>query len=279
MNTHNETLKSIQYFSKLLNQELITILSPITKPENILHKAMCYTILNPGKYIRPFLVNASAKIFNVDIKRILPVSAIIEIIHIYSLIHDDLPSMDNASTRRGKKSCHKKFGEHVAILTGDALLTLAFELISDLRESNYIKCKMIKAVSQACGYQGMINGQLLDIVSPITDLCTIQKMHELKTSKMFSAACELGAILGKASKKETDYLINYGRTLGCAFQIKDDIKDIHQDHQLNNIVNIIGIEESENYMNDLFNQSIEYLKPFTHKANLLSNLVKFIQKI
>ncbi|KJV69019.1 polyprenyl synthetase family protein [Candidatus Neoehrlichia procyonis] len=280
MDIHNQTLKSIQKFSQLLTQELIRVFLPITQAEythNILHEAMCYNIFNSGKCIRPFLVNASAKIFNVDITRILPVSAIIEIIHIYSLIHDDLPSMDNAITRRGKESCHKKFGEHVAILTGDALLTLAFELISNLSESNYIKCKMVKVISHACGYQGMISGQFLDIISPITDLHIMQKMHELKTAKMFSAACELGAILGKGSKSETDSLINYGKSLGCAFQIKDDIQDMHQDHQANNIVNILGIKKSKEYMANLFDQSIEHLKTFSYQASLLSNLAKFIQ--
>ena len=251
-------------YSKLFTQELYNIL-PKVDHNDILLTSMRYSLSTPGKHIRPFLVNTSAQIFNVNIGRALPISIAVELIHVYSLIHDDLPSIDNEDIRRGELSSHKKFTEAIAILTGDALLTLAFEILSTMNESPYIRCRIIQLLTQTIGYQGMIKGQVLDTETVAKDINDIKTMHTLKTARLFSTACELGGILGGASDSELNSLRNYGLNLGSAFQIKDDTADICQDKSKNNILNILSKEDTENYMNSLIDKSIEYLAIFQIK--------------
>ena len=267
----------MKYHSNLLIKKLESIL-----PENnqdILLTSMRYSMFAPGKHIRPFLVNASAQIFNINLDRILPVSAAIEIIHVYSLIHDDLPSIDNANIRRKQASSHKKFNEAIAILTGDALLTLAFEILSTIDESPSIRCCMMKALAKALGYRGMIQGQILDIETTAKNINDIQAIHVLKTAQFFGVACELGGILGNASNIELSALTNYGLNLGHAFQIKDDIADGEEDKSKNNILNVLNNEDAKNYMNSLIDKSIEYLTVFSYKAAILHSLARFIRNL
>ncbi|AHX04436.1 polyprenyl synthetase family protein [Ehrlichia japonica] len=267
----------IKHHSSLLIKKLESIL-----PENnqdILLTSMRYSMFAPGKHIRPFLVNASAQIFNVNIDRILPVSAAVEIIHVYSLIHDDLPSIDNANIRREQASSHKKFNEAIAILTGDALLTLAFEILSTIDESPFIRCCMIKALAKALGYHGMIQGQILDTETTAKDINDIQAIHVLKTAQFFAVACELGGILGNASNIELNALTNYGLNLGHAFQIKDDVADADQDKSKNNILNVLNNEDAKNYASSLIDKSIEYLTIFSHKAAILHSLARVIRNL
>ncbi|UOD98462.1 polyprenyl synthetase family protein [Ehrlichia ruminantium] len=268
----------MENYSRLFTKELYNIL-PKADHDDILLASMKYSLFTPGKYIRPFLVNASAQIFNVNIDRTLPVSVAIELIHVYSLIHDDLPGMDNEDTRRGQLSSHKKFTEAIAILTGDALLTLAFEVLSTINESPYIRCRIIQVLTQAIGYQGMIKGQVLDTETIAKDINDIKTMHTLKTACLFSAACEVGGILGGASDTELNSLKNYGLNLGFAFQIKDDIADICKDISKNNILNILSKEDTENYIRSIVDKSIEYLAIFSNKANILNNLAEFIRNL
>ncbi|WP_230957185.1 polyprenyl synthetase family protein [Ehrlichia ruminantium] len=268
----------MENYSKLFTQELHNTL-PKTDHDDILLTSMKYSLFTPGKHIRPFLVNASAQIFNVNVNRTLSISVAVELIHVYSLIHDDLPGMDNEDMRRGQLSSHKKFTEAIAILTGDALLTLAFETLSTINESPYIRCRIIQLLSQAIGYQGMIKGQVLDTETIAKDIDDIKTMHMLKTARLFSVACELGGILGGASDTELNALRNYGLNLGLAFQIKDDIEDICDDKSKNNILNILTKEDSENYMNSLIDRSIEYLAIFPNKTDILNNLAEFIRNL
>ena len=267
----------IKDYSSLLINTLENIL-----PENkqdILLTAMRYSIFVPGKHIRPFLINASAQIFNVNIERTLPISVAVEMIHVYSLIHDDLPSIDNEDIRRGQASSHKKFNEAVAILTGDAFLTLAFEILSTINESPFIRCCIIELLTKALGYQGMIQGQILDTETTAKDINDIKNIHILKTAQFFAAACKLGGILGGSSETELNALFNYGLNLGYAFQIKDDIKDAEQEKSKNNILNIISNEEAKNHMNNLIDKSIEHLTIFSYKADTLRNLASFIKNL
>ncbi|OUC04624.1 geranyl transferase [Ehrlichia sp. Wisconsin_h] len=267
----------MKHHSSLLIKKLESVLPEDN--QDILLTSMRYSMFAPGKHIRPFLVNASAQIFNVNIERVLPVSAAVEIIHVYSLIHDDLPSIDNANIRRKQASSHKKFNEAIAILTGDALLTLAFEILSTIDESPFIRCCMIKALAKALGYQGMIQGQILDTETTAKDINDIQAIHVLKTAQFFAVACELGGILGNASNIELNALTSYGLNLGHAFQIKDDIADADQDKSKNNILNVLNNEDAKNYVSSLINRSTGHLTVFSHKAAILHSLAGFIRNL
>ncbi|WP_264682852.1 MULTISPECIES: polyprenyl synthetase family protein [unclassified Wolbachia] len=236
--------------------------------ENKLISAMRYVLLAPAKHIRSFLVIASSSIFNIKVEKAITAAAAIEFIHAYSLIHDDLPCMDNSDTRRGQPSCHKKFGEATAVLAGDALLTLAFEVLS------LLNCEIIKVLSQAIGMKGMVGGQILDIDA---DLNKIKEIHLMKTAKLFAASCEIGAIIGNATTKERRALYNYGINLGLIFQAKDDIEDYEQD-KTNNLMSVLGKNEMENYIDSLFKQASDNLSTLSGNTNDLYDLLNQVKK-
>jgi len=236
--------------------------------ENKLISAMRYVLLAPAKHIRSFLVIASSSIFNIKVEKAITTAAAIEFIHAYSLIHDDLPCMDNSDTRRGQPSCHKKFGEATAVLAGDALLTLAFEILSVLN------CEIIKVLSQAIGMKGMVGGQILDIGA---DFDKIKEIHLMKTAKLFAASCEIGAIIGGATDKEREALYNYGINLGLIFQAKDDIEDYEQD-KTNNLMSVLGKNEMENYIDSLFKQASDNLSTLSANTNDLYDLLNQVKK-
>ena len=200
----------------------------------VLAEAMQYSALSGGKRIRGFLTRECFGIFNgyLDDELILPVVCAIEIIHAYSLIHDDLPCMDDDDMRRGKPSNHKKFGEAVAILAGDALLTFAFNILADAEKINpEIKIKIISEISRAAGYSGMVGGQVMDIncadIQDNNKFDTIRlvKMHTLKTGAVIMAAARAGCIIAGAGEKELELISEYAKNIGLAFQVTDDIFD------------------------------------------------------
>ncbi|MGL9758614.1 MAG: polyprenyl synthetase family protein [Wolbachia sp.] len=236
--------------------------------ENKLILAMRYVLLAPAKHIRSFLVIASSSIFNIKVEKAITAAAAIEFIHAYSLIHDDLPCMDNSDIRRGQPSCHKKFGEATAVLAGDALLTLAFEVLSSFN------CEITKVLSQAIGMKGMVGGQVLDIDA---DFNKTKKNHLMKTAKLFAASCEIGAIIGGATDKEREALYNYGINLGLIFQAKDDIEDYEQD-KTNNLMSVLGKNEMENYIDSLFKQASDNLSTLSGNTNDLYDLLNQVKK-
>lgn len=248
-------------------------------PENNQDKlisAMRYILLAPAKYIRPSLVIASAQVFDVAIERVLPIAVAVECVHAYSLIHDDLPCMDNSDTRRGQPSCHKKFDEATAVLAGDALLTLAFETLSaygEGRSANEKCCEIIKVLSQAIGHAGMIRGQVLDIASKGNeniDADHIKNIHLLKTAKLFAASCEIGAIISGATNEQRRALCNYGTNLGLIFQANDDIADYEQN-------DLISKNKVKSYIEDLFNQALQNLSILSGNTDYLYNLLSQIK--
>ncbi|WP_339045703.1 polyprenyl synthetase family protein [Candidatus Mesenet endosymbiont of Agriotes lineatus] len=264
---------TITDFSRLLVSEIHRILPQDNS--NRLHLAMRYSVLAPAKHLRPFLVFASSWIFG--IKEILKVAAAVEFIHVYSLIHDDLPCMDNSDFRRGQPACHKKFDEATAILAGDALLTLAFEVLStSIEDSN--KCvRVIKTLSTAIGYNGMVGGQVLDLVA--SNVGKVHDVHLLKTAKLFSAACEIGAIMGGASGEECKALSSYGIKIGLAFQAKDDLNDYLQKNETSNIVLSIGLENTKEYIKKLLDDAANYLNLFLNRTNYLYSVVELIRDL
>ncbi|RXG74054.1 Farnesyl diphosphate synthase [Armadillidium vulgare] len=226
----------------MLIQEIDSIL-----PEdgfNKLYAAMRYSVLAPVKHLRPFLVFASW-IFGINAKDILKVAAAVEFVHVYSLIHDDLPCMNKSDFRRGQLACHKEFDEAAAIFAGDALLTLAFEVLStSVKDSD--KCvEVIKTLSTAIGYNGMVVGQVLDLVASDVNFDRVCNVHLLKSAKLFSAVCEIGAIMGSASDEECMALSSYGVKIGLTFQAKDDLADCLEDGKINNIIRILWQENTK----------------------------------
>lgn len=209
----------------------ITRLLPETDlAEAPLYEAMRYGTLNGGKRLRPFLVMEAASLFGVDAMRARRTAAAVEFVHCYSLIHDDLPAMDDAELRRGKPSTHKAFDEATAILAGDALLALAFEVLTDpeTHEDPRVRCELVHMLAHASGGQGLCGGQMLDIIGEKADfdLGTISRLQRMKTGKLITFACEAGAVLGKAGEPQRRALVNYANDLGLAFQVTDDILDV-----------------------------------------------------
>lgn len=191
-----------------------------------IRKAMKYSVFSGGKRIRPLLVVEAALACGASMSSALPVACAIELVHTYSLIHDDLPSMDDDDYRRGRPSCHKMFSEAVAILAGDALLTLAFYVIAEDVQDKTCKAA-VKKLASAIGIDGMVGGQALDIElkDKHRDVNKIEIVNELKTAKLFEAATEMGAIVAGCNKRQIKVMSEYGSSLGKAFQIVDDILD------------------------------------------------------
>jgi geranylgeranyl pyrophosphate synthase len=198
-------------------------------PSDELQSAMAYGVLNGGKRIRPLLVYATGLALNASLENLDVPAAAIEMIHSYSLIHDDLPAMDNADLRRGKPSCHKQYGEAMAILAGDSLQTTAFTILAEYPSQLTAaqRIQMVRILSYASGQQGMAAGQALDILGAAATLEDLQQLHYLKTGALLSAAVHLGAAAAHVEKHTP--LENYAYCLGLAFQIQDDLLDVESD--------------------------------------------------
>ena len=193
-------------------------------------EAMRYSALDGGKRLRPFLAVASADLFDVPHVQSLRAGAAVEMVHCYSLIHDDLPAMDDDDLRRGRPTCHKAFDEATAILAGDALLTRAFSVLSDeaTHPSGDTRARLIAALAEAAGAEGMVGGQMLDLLAEQSDLGEgeIERLQALKTGKLLAVSCQLGGMLGQADAAALEDLKTYGLCLGAAFQIADDLLDL-----------------------------------------------------
>src|SRR3954451_10225262 len=217
--------------------EVEALLSKLTRPgEDRLASAMAYALLSGGKRLRPFLVIESAALFEVPRQNALWVAAALECIHCYSLVHDDLPAMDNDDLRRGKPTVHKAYDEATAILAGDALQLLAFDLLGrpETHADPAVRIELVTELAAAAGHSGMAGGQMLDLTAAQRDwsLPEIMRMQAMKTGALFRFACLAGAILGRASDAEKSSLRSYGDAIGLAFQITDDILDVEASAEL-----------------------------------------------
>jgi len=257
--------------------------------ENRLARAIRYSALSSGKRLRPFMVVESAKLFGVSTESALQVAAAIEFVHVYSLIHDDLPAMDDDDMRRGQPSCHKQFDEPTAILAGDALLTYAFEVLA--HESTHpdptVRCQLVTAFAQASGTKGMIGGQMIDMLSEDRDLNIdeITRLQRMKTGALFAVSCEAGAILGKASRTMRTALRAYAHDIGLAFQITDDLLDAREDEvdgrhdksaEKGTYISAMGLEKAERQAGLLVDQAISHLDVFGKRGEVLSDLARFV---
>lgn len=276
-----------------VNKTISRLLPETDLAEARLYNAMRHGVLNGGKRLRPFMVMQSSKLFNVDSARARRVAAAVEFVHCYSLIHDDLPAMDNADLRRGVPTIHVKYDEATAILAGDALLTLAFEVLSD-RDTHpdpYVRMELVRKLAEASGPQGMVGGQMLDLIGEQEefDLGTISRMQRMKTGKLMAFACEAGAILGKADEPHKKALCAYAYDLGLAFQVTDDILDVeepssqtgkpaNQDEKAgkSTFVSTMGKEEAKSRAQMLVAQACRHLNVFEGRADMLKELANYV---
>lgn len=277
---------------ELINQELDSIYSEDTALNATLAKSMNYSLMAGGKRLRPILIMAAADAVGADGEKFLHLATSIEMIHTYSLIHDDLPAMDNDDYRRGKLTNHKVFGDGIAILAGDALLTMAFEVIADSPNiDTEKKLKVIKEMSSAAGAEGMVGGQVIDLESEgkHIDIDTLRKMHSAKTGALFCAAIRSGAILGGATDKQLADLTQYARCFGLAFQITDDILDVTGDeasigkpvgsdekNHKSTYVTLGSLQSAQELAQKAVNEAKKALADFGTEADFLRELVDYL---
>lgn len=280
---------------ELIEKELERFFPESLFPD-ILVKAIRYSLLNSGKRIRPILMLAVADLFETPYERILPFACAIEMIHTYSLIHDDLPAMDNDDYRRGKLTNHKVFGEAIAILAGDALLTEAFRVMSEASLNNHLSPKKtleaIYEISAGCGIKGIVGGQVMDILSEDKkiDLPTLQYIHTHKTGALILASIRASALLCYAKKRDLQRLSDYGKYLGLAFQIRDDILDVEGSFEKlgkkpgadiskkkNTYPSLLGMSEAKSVLSQLTDKAYKAILPYDEKAKYLRSFIFYLQ--
>lgn len=258
-----------------------------------LMEAIRYSTLSGGKRIRPFLVRSSAELFGVSKGFALRVAAAIEMIHCYSLIHDDLPAMDDDDLRRGMPTCHVQFDEATAILAGDALIARAFEVLAEpaTHPDPRVRADLVVEVARASGAEGMVGGQMLDLLAThlSLEIAEITRLQRLKTGALIAVSCEAGAILGKAGDTQRHALRAYAHDLGLAFQIADDLLDVEgsaeetgkrtqkdQDAGKATFVSILGVERARAQSLMLADQAAQHLDMFAEDAAPLRALASFV---
>jgi geranylgeranyl diphosphate synthase, type II len=284
----------LQNHQVIVDEYLYKILLLDQGPERQIVEAMRYSIFAGGKRLRPILVFAGGDLIKDGLDRsiFLPFAAAIEMIHTYSLIHDDLPAMDDDDLRRGKPSCHKKFSEGIAILAGDALLTFAFQIMSENGDiPSDVRVKVIKEYSKAAGYHGMVGGQVLDLGAEGKEL-SIQELgiiHLKKTANLIAAPLLAGSILAGASDAELVNVSEYGINLGHAFQIVDDILDVIGDEKVIGkkvgsdkkkdkvtYPSLCGLDRSRIWAREFNEKAKDALAPFGERAEFLLKLADFV---
>lgn len=258
-----------------------------------LFEAMRYSALGSGKRLRPFLLMATAAMFEVPEAVAVRAGVAVELIHTYSLIHDDLPCMDDDLMRRGKPSCHIKFGEATAVLAGDALMPLAFEVLTDpaTHPDAAVRVALVSSLAIAAGARGMVGGQMLDLAAEERDMDAgeIAHLERLKTGALIAFACDAGAILGRASDGERRALAAYAHDLGLAFQMADDLLDVEGDSGVMGkatgkdaargkatFIAALGIDETRTRAGLLVDQAAAHLEPFGPRAKLLRDVARFV---
>ncbi|NSW84927.1 MAG: polyprenyl synthetase family protein [Syntrophobacteraceae bacterium] len=263
--------------------------------EKRLLEAVRYSLFAGGKRLRPILCMAACEVVGGDLKTVMPVACALEMIHTYSLIHDDLPAMDNDDYRRGKLTNHKVFGEATAILAGDALLTEAFDFIAKAGSNGKVSpdrvLRVVGLIVKAAGYRGMIAGQVIDLESETrsVDLATVEYMHIHKTGALLSASLEAGAILGGGSEEQVGSLQRYGHHLGLAFQITDDLLDVEGDVQLmgktpgsdaarnkKTYPALLGVTGSREAAREHVEQALDALASFDDSAGPLRSVARYL---
>lgn len=285
-------------FENVVNEHLNDILTErnqtceIMRPKKLV-AAMRHAVLNGGKRFRPYLLMESAALFDVEPSTILPTACALECLHCYSLVHDDLPSMDDDDLRRGAPTVHRKFDEATAILAGDALLTFAFDLIATDTSTlgSDIRNELTVLLARAAGVGGMVGGQILDLEAESTHLDEgqIKQMQSMKTGALIRFACEAGAVAGGASAAQRSALVAYGKIIGAAFQLSDDLLDVVStetdmgkavskdiDRGKATIVSRVGVEKTRVLLSELVEKANKELGIFGKRADALRVVAGFV---
>lgn len=279
--------------ARTVGQMLDRLLAYDDVPEGRVMDAMRYSVLGGGKRIRPFMVMQAASLFGVAEDRAARVASAVEMVHCYSLVHDDLPAMDDDDLRRGQPTCHKRFDEATAILAGDALLTLAFEVLSDTacHDDPKVRIDLVAALAKASGAHGMVGGQMLDLLAAevTLDVPEITRLQRMKTGALIAVSCEAGAILGRASDSARHALHAYAHDLGLAFQIADDLLDVEgtaeevgkqtgkdADAGKATFVSLLGVDRARDQASMLAAQAADHLDMFGERAVHLRDLAEYV---
>ena len=269
------------------------LIAPADGPEAQLMRSMRYAALATGKRLRPFYVIHFGQLFDAPETSLMRTAAALECVHTYSLIHDDLPCMDDDDFRRGQPTVHKEFDEATAVLAGDALLTLAFEILAhtDTHADGHVRCKLVEKLARASGAQGMVGGQMIDMLSGDVrqDLNSITRMQRLKTGALIAYAGEAACILGGATEAERNAVQGFTHDLGLAYQISDDLLDVEGDLSTlgkqtgkdeaagkANFVSLLGLEGARQRVQILADQAKDHLGIFRNRAHLLLQSVDYV---
>ncbi|UZK67606.1 polyprenyl synthetase family protein [Sphingomonas sp. M1-B02] len=283
---------ALRQVSAEIDQRFDTLLAVPDDPRQGLYRAMRHATIGGGKRLRPLLVFATARLFGVDRDCTALVATALECIHVYSLIHDDLPAMDDDDLRRGKPTVHKAFDEATAILAGDCLHALAFEILSDesAHPDPFVRVELISALAHASGPSGMAGGQMMDLEAEKSsfDLPTVTRLQAMKTGALISCAVECGAILGRLPIEGRTGLRGYARDLGLAFQIADDILDAEGDEALagkklrkdgaagkETFLSLLGLDRAREQARLLVEQAQAHLHAYGPEADLLRDIARF----
>lgn len=286
----NEAIAQVAADVDALFDELLAVPND---PRQRLFEAMRHAAIGGGKRLRPLLVVASASIFNVARSYAVRAGTAVEAIHVYSLVHDDLPCMDDDDMRRGKPTVHKAFDEATAVLAGDSLHALAFEILADpaTHPDPFTRGEMIATLATASGPDGMAGGQMMDLEAEKSnfDLPTVTRLQALKTGALIAASVEIGAILGHVAPEGRTHLRGYARDIGLAFQIVDDIMDVEGDEALAGkalgkdadagkatFVSLMGLDRAKQQAEMLVEQAISHLASYGHEADLLRAIARYV---
>jgi len=284
---------SLDKAAKAVEQTLEAVLPQPHGLHSRIHEAMRYAIFAGGKRLRPFLVFESAGLFDVAVAHASRTAAAIEVLHTYSLVHDDLPCMDDDDLRRGRPTTHKAFDEATAVLAGDGLLTIAFEILShpETHPSAEVRCRLVTRLAEAAGANGMIGGQMIDMVAATRTFGAeeVMLLQRLKTGQLFEFSCEAGAILAEAGPDHQARMRQYAHDMGLVFQITDDLLDVtstaektgkavgkDQEHGKATLVSIYGIDGARAEAEKIAERALAVLEPYGAKASALRELLPFL---
>lgn len=277
-------------YVELLNRHLERSIPPEDAAPQPIYKAIRYSLFPGGKRFRPLIAMAAAEALGIRVEDILPAASAVEMVHTYSLIHDDLPSMDNDDYRRGKPANHKVFGEAIAILAGDALLTASFEQIAAASYDPGTKSRLIHLLAQAAGTTGMIGGQVMDMVNETRTLTreALEQLHSMKTAALIRFAALEAPVIAKADAEVENSFAEYGSCIGLAFQIVDDVLDIEstsevlgktagKDQNMKKVTypSLIGLKESKQLASNLIDQACRSVQKFD-RDSLLQSLARHV---